>query len=829
MEQLERAVEFTILSSLLDNTAQGNGGVAVVVGPPGSGKTTLMSAFAKSASSHGIEVETAALPRFAQTLPVEFSARRDTAPRLLCIDDLHNADVEALRTISRLTLAIRSEPVLLVLGLRPTQQHAHQEVLAELGDQPHCRTLRLEQLSADGVMRLGARQFGLTLSSGTATELLRLAGGNLALLKGLLADFRRLQERLTTADPVSKVPGTAYHKAVLSCYYRFEAEVREVAQAIAVLGEYSTARSLAEVSGTTQETAARALTALTSAGLLSEGYFRHPVAADAVLSSIPVQRVTALRRRSACVLRTMGAPAVEVARLLIAADHTDPTWTDFLAQEAATQALALDDRELAVSTMRLSLRGMTDDARRAKTLIRIAETHAASNPELCAQCLHEAGALIGIDVLWQRRSSLLGEQMARRGWAAEAVDRLDALAGRLDAEQEAERMELETDRLLVLGDYPSLTGTSGAPAEPDRAAECSASSARFGAAWSLVRMLKHDRPDPAAVRAASEGLYASAFTEQAAPAAVAALSALLYAKELDVVHSLTDKLVDEAVMRRAPVWQARLLAIRAEAYLCEGRYADAVKAAQRAVAMMSPQAWGARIGGPLASVMLGSVMTGDLVAARSRLEQSVPAAVFDSRHGLRYLFARGHVNLADGRTHAALADFVTCGRLMAAWGVDHEHVLPWRLAAAGAQLARGDQEAAVDLIDQRNERLGASEPRTGADDGHRSAREQVFAALAGAVEGGDLIEGIRLLMVDEPSPPPWSSTARYRIEDRFSRYLNKLTFSERKVAMLAATGNTNRIIARSLSLSISTVEQHLTHTYKKLGLAGRQELRAKLG
>jgi DNA-binding CsgD family transcriptional regulator len=49
------------------------------------------------------------------------------------------------------------------------------------------------------------------------------------------------------------------------------------------------------------------------------------------------------------------------------------------------------------------------------------------------------------------------------------------------------------------------------------------------------------------------------------------------------------------------------------------------------------------------------------------------------------------------------------------------------------------------------------------------------------------------------------------------------------VAILAATGSSNRTIARTLSVTISTVEQHLTRTYKKLGFNGRRELRAKLG
>ena len=48
-----------------------------------------------------------------------------------------------------------------------------------------------------------------------------------------------------------------------------------------------------------------------------------------------------------------------------------------------------------------------------------------------------------------------------------------------------------------------------------------------------------------------------------------------------------------------------------------------------------------------------------------------------------------------------------------------------------------------------------------------------------------------------------------------------LTASELRVARLAATGVTNREIARELFISLKTVETHLAHAYHKLGLAGR--------
>ena len=51
-----------------------------------------------------------------------------------------------------------------------------------------------------------------------------------------------------------------------------------------------------------------------------------------------------------------------------------------------------------------------------------------------------------------------------------------------------------------------------------------------------------------------------------------------------------------------------------------------------------------------------------------------------------------------------------------------------------------------------------------------------------------------------------------------------LTPSERRVAELAAAGHRNRDIAELLVVTLSTVEWHLRHAYRKLGIPSRAEL-----
>jgi DNA-binding CsgD family transcriptional regulator len=56
----------------------------------------------------------------------------------------------------------------------------------------------------------------------------------------------------------------------------------------------------------------------------------------------------------------------------------------------------------------------------------------------------------------------------------------------------------------------------------------------------------------------------------------------------------------------------------------------------------------------------------------------------------------------------------------------------------------------------------------------------------------------------------------------------ELSDAERRVAALAAQGHKNREIARRLHITVSTVEQHLTRVYRKLGVTRRMDLPTQL-
>ena len=85
----------------------------------------------------------------------------------------------------------------------------------------------------------------------------------------------------------------------------------------------------------------------------------------------------------------------------------------------------------------------------------------------------------------------------------------------------------------------------------------------------------------------------------------------------------------------------------------------------------------------------------------------------------------------------------------------------------------------------------------------------------------------------ERSPPHRALAERARTELRAAggrargpetSGVSALTASERRVAELAAGGHSNREIAQALFVTRKTVETHLGHVYRKLGVTGRGKL-----
>ena len=86
-----------------------------------------------------------------------------------------------------------------------------------------------------------------------------------------------------------------------------------------------------------------------------------------------------------------------------------------------------------------------------------------------------------------------------------------------------------------------------------------------------------------------------------------------------------------------------------------------------------------------------------------------------------------------------------------------------------------------------------------------------------------------LAIFEELGAPLWAEKARAELRRISGRppASEELTETERRVAELAAHGRTNKEIAAELYMGVSTVEAHLSHVYRKLGVR-RTELATRL-
>jgi DNA-binding CsgD family transcriptional regulator/tetratricopeptide (TPR) repeat protein len=795
-------------------------------------------------------------------------------PVLLVVDDVQWADPESLRLLDLLSPRLEDSSTVLVTTRRRGEPCALPDVLHRLA--VRATVLEPMPLTADGVQHLCAAAVpasaggGVPGPSGAAVH--RLTGG----LPFLVRELLRAGGDLESGAPAAVV---AWVRARVD---RLGEPPREVLRAVAVLGEDASFDGIAALCGLTVAQLADPLEVLVDAALVELGMWRVQAAApaigDAVLAGMSPSQRSGFHARAARFLTSCGSPSRVVASHLV---HTLPgedlevvaqlrtAGEDALSAGAPGEAASLLLRavgEVAPELTEPSLLRLAATAHLRAGLAAPAldlwdtATRRAATPLDRADCLRETG-----DGLLA-----LGRAAAARSAYAEAA-RLLAPSG-ADGDDRLRRLLAVRVRMAAAGtgrpDRELLRGTVAAaarrPPEEDTFAD------RLGLALAAHEIATQGREARTARSLALRALADGRLLDEEPcelPGVYLATDVLTWCESFAEGLAVLDAALARARAAGSSVGIANAACARGFLLLRQGHPHRAVADLEAALAAR-PKVTPARLGTALATLTGGYLVLGRTADAQRllpelrRLEAAAP-----TEDGV--LLALGLLHAVAGDDEAALASYRAASATRPV--PPPPALLPWRELSALSLRRTGHSGEARELAGEavRLARQWGS-PRTLAfslrvlsrllpsDEALASLREAVRLCEVeesedhrvraetdlGAVlmanrhtrdQGRELLERAVAYGRDHDVPAVVRAAATallrngVRVPGLGETPLDRLTRGEQRVVELAASGLTNRAIARELFVTVKAVEWHLSNAYKKLAISSRSQLMDVMG
>ncbi|MFJ9567303.1 ATP-binding protein [Streptomyces fuscichromogenes] len=787
-------------------------------------------------------------------------ALSERTPVVLIVDDLHFADTASLDTLIHVARLLRTTRILLAVAERDTVAGSSAADLSwrtTLLRQRHFSRLRLRSLSPRGTGKLLTQLAGPLRAADTDSEAwFRLSGGNPLLLRALVEDHR--EHPVSGASSWEPVAGEEFARSVDACVRRAGRRMRDAARALAVLDTSGSGGRLAELLGAPRQSVDETLEALGAFGVLDDARFRHPAARAAVLSGMSAVERTALHRAAAGLLRHAGDPASVVAVHLVAAGHGGEPWAYQVALEAAHEALRRDDTSFAEACLDVAGEACADEEQRVTVTMLRSLVDFRTDPDTACRRLRPLVAALREGRLTGCQTVALLGRLLWNGGSEEISLALRRLERSSDTPAAASAAELHAARERLRASHPALLPRAAGARPPRRPARLAGPPGPMAGA--LNRLLRSG-PDDTILRGAELTLQTTVLDDDNFDTLHLALSVLVYADRAGLAADWCDALLRESTERDVPAWQALFAAVRAEIAVRQGDARLAERHSRWAMGLMSMRSWGVLIGSPVSSLMLSATATGTATDLGAPATSALPEQMFETRFGAQYLYARGRWRLAHNLLQAALDDLTRCGRLMREWDIDQPAFVPWRGDVVATLLRLGRTEEARVLAAEQLSMVPVTQPRARgmalrtaasvSDPRRRATLLREAVDLLGV--GGDRLELAHALadLSEVHSRAGQSGRARMvagrasalaeehgyaplsdRLAERGARTApverdtgaRVLSSSETQVASLAAAGLSNREIAEKLFVTVSTVEQHLTHTYRKLRVRGRADL-----
>jgi DNA-binding CsgD family transcriptional regulator/ketosteroid isomerase-like protein len=759
---LEREAELRALEDALAAARSGTGGLTLVAGAAGAGKSRLLHEAAALAAGTGMDVLRATGDEYERDFPFGvalqlFEARlwraqpaereellsgaagvskwlfepdvtappshgpdevlrlvhglfwvvqnlAEQRPLAVLVDDAQWADAPSLQLVRYLAPRIGDLPVAVVAASRTGAEEAESPLAAD----PVGRVLALGPLSANAVTtfvqdRLPEATAAFCEACAEATR------GNPFFLEELLRTVAT--EGVPTSDEgaeqVRELVPDAVSRSILLRLSRLPAEAASLAQAVAVLGEASVAdaAALARVDPTRAGPLADALTA---AGVLAERErlaYPHPIVRATVYDDTPRAERGRMQLRAAQLLLAAGAPAERVSAHLLATPPAREAWVVEPLRHAAAHALATG---AAASAVRYLRRALAELPPTAEIFVELGTAEAAAAEPEAPDHLEAALRLLEEPLSRARVRLLLGRALSAQGRFSEAAR---AFAdGEVDARgRDADLLiELEAGYLGVARFEPTLQGPAAErierlirqpPAEDAPAQRPVLADVALARAWAGAPAAE---VMPLVERAWAGGAL---LAEQGpdAHSIYILTGAILAVDELELELEVLGATLREARRRGSVMALATASYCRSIPLYYLARIPDALADAELAV-QTERDGWEMFLPTARAFLALARLERGDVDGAERALELRDPERWRESLTYVPYLDAQARVLLAQRRPAEALATALELGRLLEeTYGGIGRGYLQWRVTAAFAAVATGDRKHAARLCDDELE------------------------------------------------------------------------------------------------------------------------------
>jgi DNA-binding CsgD family transcriptional regulator len=812
----------------------------------------------------------------------------DEAPLVLVVDDVHWSDTESLRFCNYLAPRLDGLQVVLLAASRSGEDIPAD--LARLAAGPETVLLRPRPLSTEATMRLCEHRLGADVAPEFAAACREATGGNPFLLEALVAEVREngLTPDSNTAGRVLGIGPAPVAEAVLLRLSERPRAATTLVRAVAVLGDGASLAEAARLAMISEEEAASAADLLVQLAILKRGErleFVHPILREAVYDDIGSHERAEAHARAARILAASSAPEERVAAQIAKAEPAgDPERVELL-RRVASDALAGGAPAAAVAWLGRALGEPPPPASRAQVLLELGSAELRAAQPTAREHLAAAVELVGEPGQLATSVRMLANALTMSGSPERAVEALELALPVVEPADRELGLILEAE-LVAHAQQASREARTSPAKRLQRHGELHGATPGERLvlailAFGRARASESERDAVALIgRALADGRLLGekdlAVTGPFYPAAAGwALALLIVGLRSTDALDLAEACLNEALVAAQDEVSisalAFVLAHRGFISMRRGAVAHAEDDARTSLRLLT--AHGIPHGASLALAVLieALIEAGEIEAAQHELASSglgedIPPGMASNP----LLEARGLLGLARGRTRDGFDDLIEFGRRDELWGGANPLASRWRSHASLALFAMGDSERARPLAVEdldRARRWGAASgigvalratglvgngagslerlreavdtlARSPARLEHARALVDLGAALRRAnrraeardwlQQGADLAGRCGARALAERGRTELRA-AGGRSSEPDGTGVEQLTVSEQRVATLAAKGHSNPEIAQALFVTRKTVETHLGHVYRKLGISGRGELTRALG